>query len=162
MFTDQIPSYCLCKTSHNKVNSVLTLVLPAQGHCQDHTKAGEIKPPNLLYDTTDTYWYMYALPTTTLSKSERQYSSFVRQGSEKSLQTKIEFNKNNFAHIPKTLIYWNDLFMGLFAKCGAITEYVWIRVLIETGRPESSGLRVMVGGRLWSLAYTTHSGLVWL
>lgn len=36
---------------------------------------------------------------------------------------KIEFNKNNFAHIPKTLICRNDLFMGLFAKCGAMTEY---------------------------------------
>lgn len=44
---------------------MLTLVLPAQGHCQDHIEAGCIKPPNLLYEAADTYWYMHALPTTT-------------------------------------------------------------------------------------------------
>ncbi len=62
-----VPSYHLCKISHNKVlTSVLTLVLSAQGRCQDHNEAGWIKPPNLLYETADTYWYMHALPTTTL------------------------------------------------------------------------------------------------
>lgn len=45
------------------------------------------------------------------------------KGVKNHRKLKIEFNKNNFAHIPKTLIYRNDLFMGLFPKCGAMTEY---------------------------------------
>lgn len=43
------------KIAHNKVTSMLTLVLPAQGHCQDHIEAGCIKPTNLLYEAADTY-----------------------------------------------------------------------------------------------------------
>lgn len=146
--------------------SVLTLVLPAQGHWGNHTEAGWIKPPNLLYETADTYWYMHALPTTanTEYKSEGRHST---PGEKDQVHCKVKLNLMNLNQIkitlltfPKLFIYSNEgLFMGPSAKCAAMVEYASLSSLIVTGRPESNGLWVMVGGRLWSLAYTTHSDL---